>query len=386
LLDFVHRLVWQNGVGLSVFASAQEHVVNCRAYVFVAAICVALASVSTAAPFVAPRDPQCVAFSPSGTLVALAYSGLSNGEFPPRPHPDVRKCGCVQIHDVVTGKRLRRIETYGDFVNLRFSPDGRYLAAARLFATPDGLELPEVRVWTVADGKLAHAFDRCHGFAFSPDKASIVVLGRKKCVAFDLTSGGRLTSYDELSEALATEFVSASRIVGIQRTEEATPRYSLRLIDRATGKRLTASPPLDEPFYHVAVSSDGNLLATGHSAGLVLMWDAAELKPIAKLEMATRGIAHPFFAPDGEVLAAGDQATGDVVMWSLARGDELYRYTFEKGGFRPHYARAASVRERPERDPARFAFSPDGKAFLVGCYGGIVRLVSTGQDVQRFGE
>jgi hypothetical protein len=31
-------------------------------------------------------------------------------------------------------------------------------------------------------------------------------------------------------------------------------------------------------------------------------------------------------------------------------------------------------------------FAPNSEAFLAGPYGGILRLVSTGQDVRRFGE
>ena len=349
-------------------------------------IVLGVAVTATAAPFVAPRDPQCVAFSPDGSLVALGFSGLSNGEFPPRPHPDVRKCGCVQIHDAASGKRLRRIETYGDLVDLRFSPDGKYLAMARLFATTDNLELNEVRVWTVANGKLAQAFDRCHGFAFSLETPRIVVLGRKKCAEFDLATGQRQRTLEPLESALAVQFAGASRLIGIVRGEEQPVTYSLRMIDAESGQQIAASPALEQPFYSLAVSPDARLLATGFSSGLVLVWDAAELKPLAKLSTGSRGIARPFFSPDGELLAAGDQTSGDIVVWRATGGPELHRYTFEKGGFRTHYARPESAVERPERDPARFVFSPDGEAFLAGCYGGIVRLVSSGQDVQRFGE
>lgn len=345
-----------------------------------------LTSSAFAAPFVAPRDPQCVAFSPDGALVALGFSGQSNGEFPPRPHPDVRKCGCVQIHSAADGKRLRRIETYGDLVDLRFSPDGKYLAMARLFVGANGVELDEVRVWTAADGKPMRVFDRCHAFAFAPDSQQIIVLGRKKCVEFDLKSGERIRTIDELGSALTVQFVGEDKLVGALRDDADPPQYSLKLVDYATGKALAASSPFADPIYHVAVSTEGRLLATGLPAGGVLVWDTAELKPVAKLTMGTRGVAHPFFSPDGELLAAGDQASGDVVIWQLVNGQELHRYTFEKGSFRPHYPRGESERERPERDPARFVFSPDGEAFLVGSYGGIVRLVSSGQDVKRFGE
>src|SRR2546425_1026046 len=94
----------------------------------------------SAAPFVPPRDPQGVGFAPGGTIVATGCSGLSDGKFPPRPHPDVRKCGIVAVWDVATRKRLYRWETFGDFTKLVFSPDGALLAVCRLFATDDGVE------------------------------------------------------------------------------------------------------------------------------------------------------------------------------------------------------------------------------------------------------
>jgi hypothetical protein len=82
-----------------------------------------------AAPFVPARDPQCVAFAPGGTLVATGCSGLTDSTFPPRPHPDVRKCGVVAVWDVQTGKRLFRWETFGDLTKL--ASLRRYAAAAR---------------------------------------------------------------------------------------------------------------------------------------------------------------------------------------------------------------------------------------------------------------
>src|SRR5215475_12141429 len=120
-----------------------------------------------AAPFVPARDPQVVAFAPGGTMVATGCSGLSDGSFPPRPHPDVRKCGIVAAWDVSTRKRLFRWETFGDFTNLVFSPDGSLLAACRLFATDDGISLNEVRIWDVTNGRLVKVLDRCHAFDFS---------------------------------------------------------------------------------------------------------------------------------------------------------------------------------------------------------------------------
>src|SRR5262245_8068122 len=127
------------------------------------------------APFVPPRDPQVVAFAPGGTMVATGSSGLTDGSFPPRPHPDVRKCGVVAILYITTRKRLFRWETYGDLTKLTFSPDGTLLAACRVFATDDGVELDEVRVWDAATGRLVKSLDRCHSFDFAPDSRQLAV-------------------------------------------------------------------------------------------------------------------------------------------------------------------------------------------------------------------
>jgi WD40 repeat protein len=149
---------------LEIKAMAQS-----RRHFFASAGALALAGRAAAAPFVPARDPQVVAFAPGGTMVATGCSGLSDGTFPPRPHPDVRKCGIVAVWDVATRKRLFRWETYGDFSRLAFSPDGTLVAACRLFDTDDGVELDEVRLWDVTTGRLSRILDRCHAFDFSPD-------------------------------------------------------------------------------------------------------------------------------------------------------------------------------------------------------------------------
>jgi WD40 repeat protein len=117
-----------------------------------------------------------------------------------------------------------------------------------------------------------------------------------------------------------------------------------------------------------------------------VLWDAQSLDVRTRLQAGFRGLAHLFFSPDAKLLAAGCQASGDVVIWNLADRQELARYTFEKGGLRTYYNRPADAAFRPERDPTRFCFSTDGDAFLAGCYGGILRATRSGQDLARFGE
>jgi WD40 repeat protein len=343
-----------------------------------------LSSAVRAAPFVPARDPQVVAFAPGGTMVATGCSGLSDGKFPPRPHPDVRKCGVVAVWDVASRKRLFRWETFGDFTKLAFSPDGRLLAACRLFATDDGLGLDEVRLWDVTTDRLVKSLDRCRDFDFSPDSRQLAALSRSKCVVYDLKDWAKERQINPLGNAVTIAFsADGLSLIGVARDEN---KYCLRSTTLATGEKTAQSIALDHPFYHIAVSSDGSLLATGHEGGNVVLWDAQTLDLKSRLQTGVRGLAHPFFSPDAKIIAAGCQETGDVVLWNLADRQELARYTFEKGGFHTYFNRPTTVNLRPERDPTRFCFSPDGDSFLVGCYGGILRATSGGQELARFGE
>ena len=47
--------------------------------------------------------------------------------------------------------------------------------------------------------------------------------------------------------------------------------------------------------------------------------------------------------------------------------------------------RPADATFRPEKDPTRFCFSPDGDAFLVGAYGGILRATTAARNCGGLG-
>jgi WD40 repeat protein len=352
---------------------------------------------SLAAPFVPARDPQTVAFAPGGTMVATGCSGLSDETFPPRPHPDVRKCGVVAVWDVATGKRLFRWETFGDLTQLAFSPDGALLASARRFTTSGGLALDEVRVYDLTTGRLARTLDRCHAFDFSPDGRQLAVLSRTKCVVYDVQEWSKLALVGPLGGAVSVAFAAdGESLVGVVREGE---KYRLRLApidptDQAPADDAPAaaanehreSLALESPFYRVAVAPDGALLATGHDGGNVVVWDAQTLDVRTRLQTGEQGMAHPVFSPDARLLATGCQENGDVVIWNLDQRQEAGRFTFEKGGLRTYALRPAGETFRPECDPTRFCFSPDGTAILVGAYGGILRATDGGQELKRFGD
>jgi WD40 repeat protein len=344
----------------------------------------ALAQVTLAAPFVPARDAHCVAYSNDGSLVATGISGFSNDEFPPRPHPNPRKCGVVQVWSIESGKRIRRFETFGDLTQVAFSADNQFIAAARLHMTVDKLQLNEVRVWSIKSGKAAFVFDRCHAFSLSPQGNAIAVASQRRCVVYELATGDKLKQFPGLAGAVSLRYApDGQQLLGVVVTEAGC---ELRLCNVADPSLQLSSSSFDEPFYTAKFSPDGRVLATGHARGSVLLWEANSLTPIRRLESGHRGLQHLFFSPDGSMLGTGDQTNGDILFWDLQSGQELSRYTFEKGELHTYRHRTPDERITPEKDPERFVFSPDGQSFLSAPNGGILRSVATGQDSRRFGD
>lgn len=342
-----------------------------------------LARSSDAAPFVAERDAQCVAMSADGKLAATGKSGQSNSEFPPRPHPSPRKCAAVELWDVATGAKLRRFESYGDIVDLRFSPDGKFLGYARLYASDDGVNLHEVILIDVPTATILRTYDRCHGFAFAPDGKSVLMLSRTRCIQYDLEDGSKDREIKTLGKSLFVTYAPDGRTLAVvQRGEDDA--FRVRLCHERTGEPLGETVGINRPFFRVTFSPDGRQIATGLPGGLVALWDTRTFRLVAQLRGATNGHAHPFFSPDGKLLGCASQDTGDVVFWELPGGTELARYSHPSGSFRTFFLRRDDDPVRPELDPPRFVFTPDGESYLTGCSGGAIRSVSGGQEVRRF--
>jgi WD40 repeat protein len=259
------------------------------------------ASFAVAQPFVPSRGAQCAAITLDGKLAATGKSGMSNSEFPPRPHPSPSKCGVVEIFQVGDGKRLHRLETFGDLVRLEFSPDGRLLVSARLYRTDDGVELHQVQAIDVAAGAVKREFNRCHAFAFSPDGRELAVLSRGKCVVYNPATWEKLRELEPLRGALSIEYSPRGDLLAGVLVE--AEKFLIALCDAREAALIAKSPALKGAFYTVRFSPDGQRLASGHEGGLVL-WDVAGagadgLKPLAQLRTDTPGIEHPSSRPTG---------------------------------------------------------------------------------------
>ena len=106
----------------------------------------------------------------------------------------------------------------------------------------------------------------------------------------------------------------------------------------------------------VAISPDGEILATGDTNSNVRLWDAATRKPIGGFSTGNSSPVMLAFSPDGKILASGN-ADGTVLLWDVATQKQIGQ------PLTGHTGAVDSV-----------AFSPGGKTLASGTADGTVLL------------
>jgi hypothetical protein len=255
-----------------------------------------------------------VAFSPDGQILA---SGSSD----------------VRLWRLSDSALLRTMEESGGTVV--FSPDGQILAAL----SEDG-----VRMWRVSDGTLLRTLkaSKVTSIAFSPDgqilasgswDEVIVRLWRVSDGAQLLTleGSGRNVVFSPDGQTLA----SGSRDENIVRLWQVSDGTLLRVFE---GHR--------HGVVGVAISPDGEILASASSDLYVHLWRVSDGTLLRKLFGHSNTVTSVAFSPNGQTLASGS-ADQTVRLWRVSDGTllrtiELTSYVF------------------------CVAFSPDGQILAAG--------------------
>jgi WD40 repeat protein len=112
---------------------------------------------------------------------------------------------------------------------------------------------------------------------------------------------------------------------------------------------------INSPVYALAVSPDGQWLASGAEDGRVRVYSIAERRPVLHLAGHTKRVLALASSPDSSLLASGSEDT-NVFLWQIPSGERERIFSGHNGGV------------------AGLAFSPDGTLLASGSYDESLRI------------
>jgi WD40 repeat protein len=289
-----------------------------------------------------------IAFSPDGKLLAIG---------------DYLKTRVIQVSDWKEVLRLRRAGA------LAFSPDGRYLAMS---------DDKDIAIVSLSDGKALRIL-RGHKniitcLAFSHDGKLLASASVDRTIALWNPSLGQvlrtMTRHtDTVNAVLFSEDDRQLFSVGNDR--------AIRVWQVADGREMRhITGDLPGPAYKIAVSSDGQLVATilGAEIKLLDLRDGQVVRTIATQDAVITDVE---FSPAGQLLAASlctsfssefECLQGEIRLWNVADGQVVRVWGKE------HRAPITEIE-----------FSPDGQMLVSVDVQSQARLwrVSTGEEVWK---
>ena len=218
-----------------------------------------------------------LAFVPGSRLLVVGGFGQKVSEGGPSPY--------TTLLDTDSGRVVRRIDTTagGAAITPGLSRDGSLLATP---GTPNGVDLIEVDLWSLPDGR----------------RVAGPVRVDREIVDLQLTPDGR---------TFVVALANAGHETG---SVEAWDVRTLRRVRRLDLDRLPA---------FTRFSPDGRRFAIGNRFGESRVYETATFKPVTRVLAGDAGaIIDASFAPDGRTLATGSE-TGAVQLWDVASGQAL---------------------------------------------------------------
>jgi WD40 repeat protein len=237
---------------------------------------------------------------------------------------------------------------------MSISPDGRTLVSGG----PDG----KPRIWDMATGKVRRILPKRADVvsAFGQDGQTLVSGSEEGIMLWDVATGSLRHNFD----GRHTDRVNGMAISpNGENLASASDDKTVKLWKVATGKEIRTLQMHDGSVWRVAYSPDGKTLVLGGGDGTIRLLDNDDRKerPLGKHD---DGITSLAFSPEGKLLASASQ-DGTVKLWDLSTGES--RHTLK------HPPLVESV-----------AFSPDGMTVATAGVDGKVRLWSprTGLEQQ----
>jgi WD40 repeat protein len=317
----------------------------------------------------AQPSPCCVAFSPSGRILA---AGDWNGD--------------VIWWDLQSKKELHKIAGQKRRINaLAFSPDGELIAIGSdrsgcvwdlrsrtemwrfvpekagvdgAAFSRDGKTLAmgsedgTIRLWASATGKelrrLAKQSGGLNSLAFSPDGNTLVSAGPScggqagEVNTWDVESGKRLSNFKAIGHWHTATLSTDGKLVAVDRAGAA----GVDILATDTGIEVSMASTNPSLATVIAFSPNSKLLATTGPGSALQLWDAATMKPAHQIGGHQQGITALAFAGQGRYLATANRE--GAFLWDAEAGKQL-----------------AALDGKLRYDPV-LAASADGKLLAVG--------------------
>jgi alpha-tubulin suppressor-like RCC1 family protein len=263
-----------------------------------------------------------VAFSKDGKLLAAVSKDI-NGEWDK----------VIVLWNTDTWEEDRRLTTIiegGGISDIKFSPDGKWLACGTYEMTDRA-----VRIWDTSTWSELPPLGGTGEIDFSPDSRSLVASSLwnskdKHPYAARISSvpDGRLILgiIDPTVNLLERLDLSpdGTLLAGVE------PGFPLRIWHAQTGDAVEGVQA--EGQGDVTFSPDGKLLAFGNGRGGIGLW---KVDPWEYLSIINNEVEHFHysmdFSPDGRILASPSSHDQSVILWDIPSGAELLSLRSESG-------------------------------------------------------
>jgi WD40 repeat protein len=254
-----------------------------------------------------PQPVWGVAFSPDGRRVACGIGDWRH----------LHQQGAVWVWNAVTGERVLHLEAHPALVrSVAYSSDGKYLATG-------GGELHtrgEVSLREADTGRVLHTFRLPKGVwrvRFSPDgrRLAALVSYANEWRAWDATGGKEVARVRVPNvDILALAFHPDGDRVAVGGTDGAVSLWSL-----AAEKRVASFRGHTAAVFGLAYTPDRTRFASASSDNTIKVWDAETAQEVLALKGHRGPVNSVVFAPDGSWLASCSD-DGTVMLWETGRG------------------------------------------------------------------
>ncbi|MCA9256928.1 MAG: WD40 repeat domain-containing protein, partial [Phycisphaerales bacterium] len=248
-----------------------------------------------------PARVECLAFSPTGDLLATGTSGTK-----------------VKLWDADTLRRIREFELPAASVKtVAFDPSGQYLLAVRGNPAKDRPSW-HAATWRISDGEVISRFESESPLIAATSSRGLRLIDATPgaSVMIDPMTSRPLFSFSGHDDAI----IHASFSPAGDRFLTASNDGTAGVWDAQNGARLAVLRGHSDNVYAAVFSPDQTRIATGSDDNTIRLWDADNYDELLVLPGHTKYIYALAFSPDGATLVS---ASGDhtIRVWSAAPRD-----------------------------------------------------------------